>query len=156
LQSQALAVGRLLNDSDDAVRQAALATLEEWAHARRRLSDRAESAAKAESYDRVQQAGRRGMSGGKSPGEGMPLEAVSGLIRDRDWKVRLAGLDILEALGPAAMPAGPAVVKALDDPNRFVRWAAARALGKIGAAEPARAVPALARLLREGDDDLRL
>jgi HEAT repeat protein len=156
LQMHALAVGRLLNDSDGPVRGTSLATLGEWVHARRRLLDRAASAGNSNPISPEQGGGNLQALAEKLPSQAMPVEAVAALIGDRNLKVRLAALDILEALGPTAEPAGPAIVGALNDPNRFVGWAAARALGKIGPVAPDRAVPALTRLMREGDDDVRL
>jgi HEAT repeat protein len=84
------------------------------------------------------------------------IQALVVGLEDRDVTVRRATLDALEALGPAAALALPALIKALDDPDRFVRWTAARTLGKISPAGADRAVPALARLLKDSDLDLRL
>jgi hypothetical protein len=146
LQAHAPAVGRSLQDFDPEVRQTALHVLEETAHARRRLLDRAAS---------VQERTPTTLVGEKRPGEGMPIDALAGLLKQKDMRVRLAALDILEALGPCAAPAAPAVVKELADNNRFVRWAAARALAKIGPADAEHAVPALTQLLRDADCDLQ-
>jgi HEAT repeat protein len=77
-------------------------------------------------------------------------------LKDGDVRARRAALDVLETLGPAAAPAAPALVEALSDRDLFVRWAAARTLGKISPVAAESAVPALAKLLADGDGDLRL
>jgi HEAT repeat protein len=76
---------------------------------------------------------------------------VNGL-RDPDVRVRLASLDVLESLGEAAAPAIPELVRALCDPNHFVRWAAARILGELAPHGAAEAIPALMRMLNERED----
>jgi HEAT repeat protein len=147
LQAHAQVVGRALQDIDPVVRQTALHVLEELAHARRGLLDRAAS---------VQ--ARRGttLAGEKTPAEGMPINAVTAQLRQKDTRVRLAALDILESLGSASAAAEPAVIKELSDKNHFVRWAAARALSKIGPSDAEHAVPRLIELLQEPDLDLQV
>ena len=61
------------------------------------------------------------------------VPAIAGKIGSSSVDSRIAALGILELLGPDAKPAVPAIAKALQDRNRFVRWGAARALGRIGA-----------------------
>jgi HEAT repeat protein len=77
-------------------------------------------------------------------------------LSDPDEKSRLAALDALEALGPDAAPARDALVKALKDRDVFVRWAAARTLGKIGPGQGGAAVAGLAKLLHDTDFDVGL
>jgi HEAT repeat protein len=84
------------------------------------------------------------------------LPALEARLRDPNVKVRLAAVDVLEALGEAATPAVPVLAEALGDPSLFVRWAAARTLGKVGPVEPDLVVPRLARLLFDRDLDVRL
>jgi HEAT repeat protein len=74
---------------------------------------------------------------------------------DPQVPLRLAKLHVLEALEAKAAQAKRAVVRALADPNKFVRWEAARILLKMG--QPVEdAVPALARMLDSTQDlDLR-
>ena len=55
-------------------------------------------------------------------------------------------IDALEMLGDQALPAVPALTRALADPDLFVRWAAARTLGKM---VPADFFDEVQRLLRE-------
>jgi HEAT repeat protein len=87
---------------------------------------------------------------------GAPMATLATGAYHPDVHVRLAVIDILESLGPAATPAARALVRALSDPDRFVRWAAARTLGKIAPAESESVVPPLARLLGDPDLDVRM
>ena len=57
------------------------------------------------------------------------LDLAAGLM-DPNPRSRLAAVEALETLGDAARPVAPALVRSLQDPDRFVRWAAARTLGK--------------------------
>lgn len=66
--------------------------------------------------------------------------------------IRIAALGILELLGPEAVSVVPSVAGGLHDPDRFVRWGAARALGRIGSTKNPRAIKGLGELV--GDDDL--
>jgi HEAT repeat protein len=52
-------------------------------------------------------------------------------LSDRDYRVRLASVDVLETFGDRAAPAIPTLVKTLADPNKFVRWSTARTLGRL-------------------------
>jgi hypothetical protein len=76
-------------------------------------------------------------------------------LEDRDPRARRATIEVLESLGSVASAAVPGLIQALSDRDRFVRWAAARALGRIPLGDPAEVVPHLARLLNEDDPDLR-
>ena len=77
-------------------------------------------------------------------------------VSDPNLEVRRATIDVLEVYGEASKPAAPALVQALADSDPFIRWGAARTLGKIGSVEENTAVPALAKLLEEPDLDLRI
>src|SRR5262249_30892401 len=139
LEAHAPALGRLLSDASSEVRESSRRALEDLAQARHRLAARGEST----------RAGQLELtsSSRQMAGEVMPVADLAVGVFDRDVNIRLRTIDILEALGPTAAPAGPVLVKALHDPNRFVRWAAARALAKIGAVEPETAIPALIGIL---------
>lgn len=72
-----------------------------------------------------------------------------------DVRVRRSALDVLEMSGSLALPALPALTRALRDPDRFVRWSAVRTVGKLG---PSAAPPTLANLtplLNDPDEGLR-
>jgi HEAT repeat protein len=84
------------------------------------------------------------------------LKVFGKRLADPDIKVRRASLDFLEHMESAIGPALPAVQAALSDPDRFIRWAAARTLREIGQrnieASASRSVPLLARLLGPDED----
>ncbi len=84
------------------------------------------------------------------------LPHVASALPDADARVRLAALEVLDALGPAAGPAAPAAARALSDKDRFVRWSAVRTLKDIGAPAALPAIPMLARLLEDEDVDVDL
>jgi HEAT repeat protein len=73
-----------------------------------------------------------------------------------DMHVRLGAVEVLETLGPAAAPAVPALIRATNDRNLFVRWASSRTLGKIGPAAHEAATLPLAHRLFDDDLDVRL
>ncbi len=83
------------------------------------------------------------------------LAALISRLKDPDVQARLNAIDVLESLGPGAAAAVPDLVQALSDSNGFVRWAAARTLGKIGPADSERTAAALGRLLNDADPDIR-
>jgi HEAT repeat protein len=78
-------------------------------------------------------------------------DVVAGLS-DPNVRARIEAVGVLDSMGADAAPAIPALVKSLGDRDRFVRWSAARALGRLAPRSPELVVPAVARLL--GDDDL--
>jgi HEAT repeat protein len=83
------------------------------------------------------------------------LPGLAAGLKDRDVRIRLASLDVLEEMGPDAAPVASAVLEATHDPNLFVRWAAARTIGKMGPVEVKRGVSELARLISDEDLDVR-
>jgi HEAT repeat protein len=80
------------------------------------------------------------------------VQAMITGLSDPDFRVRLVSIDVLEIRGAAAAPAIPALVRALRDPNKFVRWAAARTLGKLAPRQGDDVVPALLRMLDDQED----
>lgn len=85
------------------------------------------------------------------------LASVIADLEDCDVRVRLAAIDVLEWLGEEAYPAAAALRKDLRDKDGFVRWAAARVLGKIGPkAGIEQTVPALTPLFKDEDFDVRV
>jgi HEAT repeat protein len=84
------------------------------------------------------------------------LPHVAGALTDADARVRLAALEVLDAMGPGAAPAAPAAARALSDKDHFVRWSAVRTLKDIGAPAALPAIPMLARLLEDDDVDVDL
>lgn len=88
------------------------------------------------------------------------LKAVPALaqgLRDKEVRVRLAALYVLESLGRQAAPAVEAVTQTLTkDKNGFVRWGAARVLNNMAPLEAKKAVPALAEALTDANKAVRL
>jgi HEAT repeat protein len=177
LQGQMKALAQAVSDPSADVRILARGALEAIAHTRDRLLR------KEENIQRAQRAAgppenKQGRRLPQAPvvlaaAAGTPVKlqddvlldgfqqskAVSALaagLMDRDERARLAAVHALEMLGKDGAVAAPALVRSLTDPDRFVRWAAARALGKMAPADAESAVPALARLLSDSDLDLRL
>ncbi len=83
----------------------------------------------------------------------MPLLAEQA-VSDPVPEIRLAAVDALETLGPEAAPVVPALARALEDCSIFVRWAAARVLGKVGPVDTGLTVPILTKLLTDPDLDV--
>src|SRR5207302_2830294 len=146
------ALTRALSDSDGEVRILARRTLEDMTCTQLGLLERpASTGVQTSRFD-------------TAPGQQEPIlgglqatvKKLAERMKDRDAHSRRTVIDVLEALGPAAAPAAPALVKALSDPDPFVRWAAARTLGKISPVAADRAVPALAGMLMDADLDLRV
>jgi HEAT repeat protein len=77
-------------------------------------------------------------------------------LSDVAVQVRRSAVDTVEAMGKEATPAAPALVRALADPDRFVRWAAARSLGRMGPVTGTDAVAKLSGLLSDPALDVRL
>jgi len=84
------------------------------------------------------------------------LPALRKGVSDPVPAARIQAVEVLETMGPAAAPAVPELIKALGDTDRFVRWAAARTLGKVGTEEAGQAVLPLAGLLHDPDLDVDL
>jgi HEAT repeat protein len=73
-------------------------------------------------------------------------------VRDSRIEVRRATLDFLETMDDAAAPAIPALLMALQDQDRFIRWQAVRTLGKVGRIQTDKTVPAIAKLVNPKED----
>jgi HEAT repeat protein len=84
------------------------------------------------------------------------LPGLAAGLKDRDVSIRLASLDVLEEMGAEAAPVVGAIQEALRDQNLFVRWAAARTLGKMGPVDVDRSVAGLAELISDTDIDVRM
>jgi HEAT repeat protein len=160
LREQCGTLARGAGDGDARVRVLARHALEDVAGARVRLLRRASSAVAApEGHgDGAAGAGSAAflLEDPLLAGLRVALPALASGLEDPDVEVRRATVDVLEGLGRHAVPAVPALIAALSDRDRFVRWAAARALGKVRPANAEAVVAALARLLSDGDGDLRL
>jgi len=160
LRAQGAALACAAADADPRVRLATRQALENLAEARVRLLRRASSSVAAPQTGGDPEGGARSarylLEDPLLAGLRQALPALTAGVSDADAEARLAAIDVLEALGRQAAPAAPALVVALSDHDRFVRWAAARALGKIRPPDVGTVVPALARLLGDGDRDVAL
>jgi HEAT repeat protein len=145
LKGQVPALTRALGDSDGEVRHLARGTLDEVIETQRGLLEGTGPYRLTSSPKNTLQEGIRATA----------LALASGL-NDADARARCAAVEVLEKLEGQAEPAAPMLVKALGDPDVFVRWAAARTLGKLSPAAADIAVPGLAHLLVDSDLDLRL
>ncbi len=148
LLAQRRAINRALSDTDPAVRLIAARALEEVAHAHDKLQSREESIPH---------------QNGSRPKIEQPLvklilanlPAIEPLMDDPDPQIRLTLMNVLFMLGVEAKAAAPILVKALADPSLFVRWSAARVLGRTGPVATDESVPAIAALLRDPDLNVR-
>jgi HEAT repeat protein len=171
-KEQAANAARALTSNDRHVRLLMARTVEELAQARslyeRALSDLPPRPA----------AGPGDNGEGKADGKPLPTATQKPVPEDRDGavsealrrtisalakatadpspQVRLSAIEALETIGPEAESTAPVLVKALKDDNLFVRWAAARALGKVGTRHADIAVPGLAKLLDDRDFDVNI
>lgn len=85
------------------------------------------------------------------------MPQLVGRLSDPNLEVRLASVETLETLGTNAGAAvKPVAGKALEDENRFVRWAAARFLAKVGPPYTTTPVAGLARRMSDTDLDVRI
>lgn len=160
LKTQTIALARYAADVDPEIRLATRQALDETAQARLRIIRRLASALTAPENQAVAESQLRILAFLREDPllqglqETLPALAVG--IDDPDVRVRRATLDVLEAMGHGAASAIPTLVRALSDRDRFVRWAAARALGKVRPRQPETVVPYLAALLGDADPDLRV
>jgi HEAT repeat protein len=86
--------------------------------------------------------------------------AVARLLDDPEVRVRRSAVYFLEFFPEARPGAVPDLTRALTDPDRFVRWGAARGLGTFSKTyrpqDAVTAVPALAKLLFDNDFAVRV
>jgi HEAT repeat protein len=157
LGGQVRGLAALVEDPDLHVCVAANEALETLAEARRRLRQYRES------VPRTQRGGEESKDAPRSEDrllDGL-LEAIPALARavaakEKDVERRLASLYVLETLADEARPAAGPLVQALKDGNAFIRWGAARALGKMAAPPPAGAAVGLGGVLNDDSADVRL
>lgn len=158
LGEQGPALAQALRDADPRVRQAGLEAADAIARGRTTSSEprKAVRVGPPEAGVLRLVSGSGGFSQTTNdPALGALRPTLAAEVKDPNVNHRLQAIDVLESMGPAAAPAAPALVAALGDRDRFVRWAAARALGKMAPAEAATAVPGLMRLLDDADSDVR-
>jgi HEAT repeat protein len=83
---------------------------------------------------------------------GRPLSEWIAELKAAAPATRNAAAYEIASLGPAAKPAVPALIEALDDPNATVRFPVTVALGEIGP-DAAAAVPRLKQMMFEDVND---
>jgi HEAT repeat protein len=155
LREETTGLSAALNDSDPAVRLGC----------REALLDMAVAAERWQQVTACAGLDAHGTSGPGSPGypnsqgaSGLQSSAPAlarGLL-DADVKARRAAAEALEGLGEGAQSAESGLVQALSDQDLFVRWAALRALCRLPHLDAARAIPAISRLVRDSDLDVRI
>ena len=92
-------------------------------------------------------------AGGEEPvARGRPLSELIADLKAAAPATRNAAAYEIAGLGPAAKPAVPALIEALDDPDAAVRFPVTVALGEIGP-EAVAAVPRLKQMMFEEIND---
>jgi RNA polymerase sigma factor (sigma-70 family) len=141
---------RALGATDANVCLAASQALEEIAATRQRLLSQAQQVA------RYAESGKAKVTDDVLVRLPQAIPRLVGLLSHKDVRVRLGAIYVLETMGGDAAPAAESLVKALEDDNSFVRWGAARALGKMAPRGATVAVPALGKCLDDSNNDVRL
>lgn len=155
-QSTDAALARALKDPDAAVRLATLNSLESVANIRLRLKRLVNTVPRMKGEEGAE---NREFLAANDPLRGFvskDLALATGLLTDPNPQIRHAAVDFLEYLESDATAAIPQLSHSLSDPDRFVRWAAARAIGNINPEKADVAVPALAKLLGDFDLSIRI
>ena len=155
-QAQGPALAQALQSQSPAIRLAAIRAVEEIGSLRLRIRRRVLSVPNVGRVENDPRFKALALSDPLAVFSQRDLAPVIALLKDSDTRVRLAAVDVLELLEDAAQPALPALAESLGDPDRFVRWAAARAIGNIGPEHAAEAVPGLAKLACDPDNNVRL
>jgi hypothetical protein len=83
------------------------------------------------------------------------LPALAAALGDREVRVRLFVINAIDAVGADATPIAAELARATGDQNAFVRWVAARIIGKFAPNKPEIGVAALAGLANDPDIDVR-
>lgn len=141
---------RALDDGAIPVVEAACQALEAMPLARRRLLQRAAGIAPFVKKP------LKAIEDPLGPALAGSVPGLAKLASHKEVTVRLASLYVLEELEADAAPAINALTKALQDEDAFVRWSAARALGRMAPQKDEKAVPALARALEDENGDVRV
>jgi HEAT repeat protein len=152
LKTQDVALAGALDDRDPQISVLSRRALEQIANSRLRLLRLQESVPTAQGE--IRQTWPDPLLDAVKPS----MTKIVTRINDPNQEVRRAIVSFLEALEGDAAPGADALITALGDRNKFIRWAAARALGKVGLdkknrpEQSARTVAALATLLNPDED----
>jgi hypothetical protein len=149
----ALKVAGLLSDPQVAVRVSAAETLEEMGIGQQKLARRLDSVPRVMEGIVVPADKAEPLELEDPFGTGLAVTRayLAAAMADPEARVRLQAVQAVEMLHGPLGAALEAVVAALDDRDRFIRWAAARTLRKCAPHERPRALASLARLLRDQD-----
>jgi HEAT repeat protein len=147
-KEQIPALGRALDDADARAAVKAAEVLEALAEVQQRLRPPAANSPPAAPADKADD------PLGEALRAAVPLLARH-LTAQKEVRLQLACLYVLESLRQDAAAAVPEVVQALKDPNAYVRWGAVRVLGRLAPLEADRAVPCLAPLLKDDNEYVR-
>lgn len=134
----------LLGDADRDARLAANAALEANAEAKLKLHSDGDAAATEKPSDRLL---------GEALATTVP--ALVKELADKDVRIRLAALYVLETMESDAAAATGPLAEALKDNDSFVRWGAARALGRMAPAGGEKAVTGLVTVADDLNGDVR-
>ena len=143
---------RTLSDDNPRVRWAAVTAVEQLSHLRLRMRQRALSLPELPKVPRPKvDKDFNALVLGRLP-------AVAALLGspDSDLQTRSEAIHYMENLEEDAAPALDAIIQRLADPNRFIRWAAARTVGYLPPEKAVLAVPALAHLIGDTDLEVRM
>jgi HEAT repeat protein len=158
LRKEVPALTRSLKDPEAGVRLAAVDALENIGNARLRLKNRISLVPLVEG-DKASERTRADLLTANDPLEKFinnNLAALAMLLADPDVVIRRKTVEFLEIVEEAAAPAVPLLSKSLSDTDRYVRWAAARAIYNIAPEKAAEAVQGLAKLLSDHDLNVRI
>jgi HEAT repeat protein len=153
VREQVGSLAPLLSDPEPEVRLAAMRTLASVALARQKLRQRVLSLPNYDGAD------HQTLLAGVDPLETFlqrDLGAVTLLFGESDLRLRKAAVAFLMLLEERALPLADLLIVSLTDPERSIRWMAARALGSLPPSKITSAVPNLAKLLNDPDLDLRM
>ncbi|MCI0458128.1 MAG: HEAT repeat domain-containing protein [Gemmataceae bacterium] len=150
LAAEGKGIAPSLNHPDAQVRLETRRALEMIGNARQRLQRYVDSLPSPPGVA-VTQASQKGKGDPLLEALQPALQEMARSLQDPRVEVRRAGVEFLETLGEDAKPAVPALAQALADRDRFVRWAAARTLGRIGTHRADLTVPGLASLVSDPD-----
>ncbi|MCI0638871.1 MAG: HEAT repeat domain-containing protein [Gemmataceae bacterium] len=155
LQAQSKSLAQALDDPDVHVKLAAMQALESIGNARIRLRRRVLSVPLIKGEG---DGGNRALLAQLDTLESFVknhLDDISKYLTHQDVRLRRGAVEFLEIIEDAATPATPLLAASLNDPDRFVRWSAVRALGAIPLDKATVALPNLAKLMSDPDLSVR-
>ncbi|MCI0376214.1 MAG: HEAT repeat domain-containing protein [Gemmataceae bacterium] len=155
LQAQGKSLALALDDPDVHVKLAAMEALENIGNARIRLRRRVLSIPVIKGDG---DGGNRALLAQMDTLESFVknnLDDISKYLTHADVRLRRGAVEFLEIIEDAATPATPLLAASLNDPDRFVRWSAVRALGAIPLDKATVALPNLAKLMSDPDLSVR-